>query len=98
MQRREFIVAIGGAAAFPLAARVQHSRHNPVVGVLWPDADAEAAGASRLGLLKGLAELGYIPGRTFMLEERYANDVPSAFKRSCCRVDRPQSRRSGQPS
>lgn len=29
--------------------------------------------------MKGLAELGYIPGKTFALEERYANDVPERF-------------------
>ena len=33
----------------------------------------------RLPLLKGLAELGYIPGKTFILEERYANEVPERF-------------------
>jgi len=30
-------------------------------------------------LLKGLAELGYIPGKTFILEERYANEVPERY-------------------
>ncbi len=50
-----------------------------MVGVFWAYPNAEVAGASRLGLLKGLAELGYIPGSTFILEERYAGDVPERF-------------------
>src|SRR5437867_4360514 len=79
MKRREFIAAIGGAVAWPILAKAQHSRRFPVVGVFWAYADAEAAAASRLPLLKGLAELGYIPGKTFILEERYANEVPERF-------------------
>src|SRR5258707_5016729 len=79
MKRREFIAAIGGAAVWPLAARAQHSGRIPVVGILWQYADAEVAAPSRLPLLKGLAELGYIPGKTFILEERYANEVPDRY-------------------
>ena len=79
MKRREFIAAIGGAAVWPLAVRAQHSGRIPVVGILFQYADAEAAAHYRLPLLKGLAELGYIPGKTFILEERYANEVPERF-------------------
>jgi putative tryptophan/tyrosine transport system substrate-binding protein len=74
MRRREFIGLVGGTAVWPLAVRAQQSGRIPVVGVFWAYADAEAAAASRLSLLKGLAELGYIPGKTFILEERY--EVP----------------------
>ncbi len=79
MKRREFIAAIGCAAVWPLAARAQHSGRIPAVGILWQYADAEVAAPSRLPLLKGLAELGYIPGKTFILEERYANEVPERY-------------------
>jgi putative tryptophan/tyrosine transport system substrate-binding protein len=72
MKRREFIGLVGGAAVWPLAVRAQQSGRIPVVGVFWAYADAE----DRLSLLKGLADLGYIPGKTFILEERYANGVP----------------------
>ena len=44
----------------------------PVVGVFWAYPNAEVAGASRVGLLKGFAELGYVSGNNFVLEERYA--------------------------
>ena len=79
MKRREFIATIGGAAVWPLAAQAQPSRRIPVVGVFWAYANAEAAAASRLSLLKSLAELGYIPGNTFILEERYAGEVPERY-------------------
>ena len=80
MQRRDFITLLGGAAAaWPLAVRAQHSGRIPVVGSLWSAADAETAASRRLPLLRGLAELGYIPGKTIILEERYANEVPERF-------------------
>jgi putative ABC transport system substrate-binding protein len=72
MRRRKFIGLVGGTAVWPLAVRAQQSGRIPVVGVFWAYADAE----DRLSLLKGLADLGYIPGKTFILEERYANGVP----------------------
>jgi putative ABC transport system substrate-binding protein len=79
MRRREFIAGFGGAVAWPILAKAQQSGRIPVVGVFWAYGDAEAAAASRLPLLKGLAELGYIPGKTLILEERYANEVPERF-------------------
>lgn len=44
------------------------------LGIFWAHADAEAAAQSRSSLLKGLAELGYIPGKT-LIEERRASEV-----------------------
>jgi putative ABC transport system substrate-binding protein len=79
MRRREFIGLVGGAAAWPVVAQAQQSKRTPVVGVLWQFANAEVVNPSRAALLKGLAELGYIPGKTFKLEERYANQVPERF-------------------
>src|ERR1700712_6053800 len=72
MRRREFIGLVGGAAVWPIASRAQQSGRMPVVGVFWAYPDVE----DRLSFLKGLADLGYIPGKTFILEERYANGAP----------------------
>jgi putative ABC transport system substrate-binding protein len=79
MKRREFIGLVGGAAAWPVVVQAQQSRRIPVVGILWYFADAEGAAHYRLPFLKGLAELGYVPGKTIILEERYANEVPQRF-------------------
>src|SRR5882672_1303306 len=69
MRRREFIGLVGGVVVWLIAVRAQQSGRIPVVGVFWY-ADAEEAAQNRISLLTGLAELGYIPGKTFILEER----------------------------
>jgi putative ABC transport system substrate-binding protein len=72
MKRREFITLVGGIAApWPLPARAQQPGKLPTIGFL----GASTAAASRQAteaFLRRLHDLGWIEGRTVMIEYRWA--------------------------
>jgi putative ABC transport system substrate-binding protein len=70
VRRREFIAALGGAAASPLAARAQQAM--PVIG--WLGAVSEQTASTHLTLFRrGLGENDFAPGRNVSIEYRWAN-------------------------
>ena len=69
--RRAFIAAIAGVAAWPLAAHAQQSGKLPLIGFL----GANTASSQRQwtdAFLQRLRELGWIEGRTVAIEYRWA--------------------------
>jgi len=73
IRRREFITLLGGtAAAWPLAARAQQPAV-PLVGFLGGETP-ELQSRDVQALRQGLSEQGYVEGRNFAFEFRWAQD------------------------
>ena len=76
LKRREFITLLGGTvAAWPLAARGQQPMKPARLGYIWIG-PKDSEHSTRDGLRQGLLDLGYMEGRDYVLEERYAESQP----------------------
>ena len=78
MKRREFITLLGGAAAWPLAARAQQSGKLPTVGFLGsatPLVESQRVAA----FVQRLRQLGWIENRNVAIEYRWAEGRSERF-------------------
>src|ERR1700685_3471264 len=71
MRRRKFLAAVGGAVAWPLAARAQQSAM-PVIGFLHPTS-ADVSGVQLRGFRQGLKDIGFVEGENVTIDYRWAN-------------------------
>jgi putative ABC transport system substrate-binding protein len=81
MRRREFIALIGGAAAWPLAARAQQPERMRRVGVLiaFPEHHSMAQ-AYVTAFVQALARFGWAEGKNIRIDYRFAAGNPALFK------------------
>jgi ABC-type uncharacterized transport system substrate-binding protein len=72
MRRREFVVLLGGAAAWSMAARAQQPKR---IGVVMAYAESDPNGHVQVTALRQqLEKLGWIDGRNIRIDIRYAAD------------------------
>jgi putative ABC transport system substrate-binding protein len=87
MQRREFIGLLGGAVAWPMAARAQQGERMRRVGILLPAAADDAVWQARVGAFQqGLALLGWTIGRNVRIETRWATTNATELRRQAAEL------------
>jgi putative tryptophan/tyrosine transport system substrate-binding protein len=74
MRRRQFITLLGGAAAWPLAARAQQPQKLPTVGFVGPTT-AAVDRALTDPFVQRLAELGWANGRSIVVDYRPSEGI-----------------------
>jgi putative ABC transport system substrate-binding protein len=73
VKRREFITLLGGAAAWPLAARAQQPAQLRRIGVLMPFAEDDPVGQARVAaFVQGLQQSGWTDGRNVRIDYRWS--------------------------
>src|SRR5262245_7419479 len=73
MRRREFIAGIGGAVAWPLAARAQQTERMRRIGIILPATADDVEFQARVGaFLQGLQQSGWSIGRNVRIDTRWA--------------------------
>jgi putative ABC transport system substrate-binding protein len=78
VRRREFIALLGGAAAWPLAARAQQAGRLPTIGFLGATTQ-QAVSHWIVAFERRLRELGWSEGRSIAIEYRWAEGRSDRF-------------------
>jgi len=83
MKRREFMTLLGGATAWPIAARAQQPERMRRIGVLAPTAPDDAEAQTRFAALRqGLQRFGWIEGRNLQIDARWGAGDAGAIGRA----------------
>jgi putative tryptophan/tyrosine transport system substrate-binding protein len=77
LKRRHFLTLLGGAAAWPLAARAQQPGKLPTIGFLGSSTPS-IQGQWVAAFVQRLRELGWIEGRNVAIEVRWGGGTPGA--------------------
>jgi len=76
MRRREFITVLGGAAAWPLAARAQQGERVRRIGVLMAYAESDREAQTLIAAFRdGLQKVGWTEGHNIRIDIRWAAEV-----------------------
>jgi putative tryptophan/tyrosine transport system substrate-binding protein len=82
VKRRDFITLVGGAAAWPLAARAQQPNRMRRIGVLTPyPADDAEARARLTAFAQGLAQTGWTVGQNIRIDYRWGDGKPDTMRK-----------------
>jgi ABC-type uncharacterized transport system substrate-binding protein len=82
VNRRGIITLLGGAAAWPLAARAQQGERMRRIGVLMNLAADDSEGQARLTMfMQGLQQLGWTDSRNVLIDRRWAAGDAGRFQR-----------------
>jgi ABC-type uncharacterized transport system substrate-binding protein len=88
IRRRDFITLLGGAAAWPLAARAQQRERMRRIGFLMGGlpADDPEAQTRITAFVQGLARLGWIDGRNIRIDYRFGLGDPERQRKSAAEL------------
>jgi putative tryptophan/tyrosine transport system substrate-binding protein len=85
--RRKFLATLGGAAAWPVAARAQQRERMRRVGVLMNLTPDDAEGQARLAaFLQGLQEAGWAVGRNVRIDLRWGGGDAESFRKQAAEL------------
>jgi putative tryptophan/tyrosine transport system substrate-binding protein len=86
IRRRQFIVTLSSAAAWPLAARAQQPKARRI-GVLMNTVSDDAEGQARLAAFhQGLQQLGWTVGHNVRIDYRWAGDDAERHRRGAAEL------------
>jgi putative ABC transport system substrate-binding protein len=81
VRRREFISLLGGATAWPLAARAQQGERMRRIGVLMNTTEESDQQARLAAFMQALQQLGWTDGRNVRIETRWAGGSAPEIRR-----------------